>query len=69
MNLAHLSLQRCKRGRRNLPAAPTNDERRRAFAALQRPQPNAFAWQFRQREDYARNEAADGRARSTDERF
>ena len=67
MNLAHLSLQRCPRG--VTPRAPTNDERRRAFAALQRPQPNNYRWHHLEAIAYAKAETVDGRTRSTDERL
>lgn len=43
MNLAHLSLQHCHRGR--APHAPTADERKRAFYAVrQLPAGNSYPW-------------------------
>ncbi|MBO9717489.1 MAG: hypothetical protein J7507_11955 [Pseudoxanthomonas sp.] len=64
--LTALSLQRCARGK--APAAPTNEERDRAFRAVQqRPIANNYAWPHRQADEYARAETADGAHISTEE--
>lgn len=54
MNLAYLSLYHCPRGA--VPPAPTNEDRRRIWRDLQPVElVNAYPWEFRVREEYARN--------------
>lgn len=60
MHLTSLSLQHCPRG--TIPAAPTNEERARAFRdCLPVVTHNSYPWDHIKRVEYAREQTEDGR--------
>lgn len=67
-DLRALSFQHCPRGA--MPAAPTNEERRRIWRDCQPVQlHNEYQWDHIKRAEYSRAEMADAQDRETDPEF